>query len=134
MKEDDQFGTYHRTRPTPPAEGWRWLETGPHGPTWYPPVVRAAVDPRSEHLELSVVTEDRQPGTPLARAGAGPDDILVVELLDESPETMEAVERLFDVSFEELGTPAAFDLAYDHASSTANLEYANPAWCYRAEK
>ena len=128
---DDKVVRYERTRPEG-AEGWTWRETGPRGPSWYPPVREDAVDPAGEHLELRRVGPDREPvGPVLARAGAAAGDVLVFEVLERSDEVLEAVEYLNGAAFEEIGEPPLFDVAYEVAGGTANRLYADPMWVYR---
>lgn len=110
-------------------DGWHWRELGPQGPSWYPSTPTGPVDRASEHLVLEAIWGDRESfGEPLAWAGFDAEDALVVELADNSPETLAAVELLTGSSFEAPGDTPSFELAWAHAASTANREYANPRW------
>lgn len=129
--ERDEQSHYEKQRPEQP-EGWAWKETGAQGPGWYPPVVEAPVDSSGEHLALCPVDTDRAPGAPVAYAAAADADALVFQLLDRSPATLEAVERLNDSCFEAPGLAPIFELAYEFCGKTANKQYLNPMWVYRA--
>lgn len=127
---DDEPGKYKKHAPEAPA-GWVWKEQGARGPTWYPPIREAAVDAGGEHLALCTLVGDREPDVVVARAGFDEADELVFQLLDRSAATVEAVERLNDSCFEELGSPPTFELAYDWSKKTANKQYLDPMWVYR---
>ncbi len=111
-------------------EGWTWREAGPHGPNWYPPIVVAKVPARAEHLALVRIADDLELGAPLARAGAGAHDELVVEILEPAPDVVAAVEVLFHVCMGGVDEPPTFERAYEFSQSTANRQFANPAWVH----
>ena len=131
--DDDKPTKYRKFRPNQP-EGWVWKETGAKGPSWYPPIVEHEVDEEAEHLALCPVDESRAPGDPVALAAPGEGDALFVQFLLRSPEVLEAVERLWDHSFQDVGEIPIFELAYEFAGSTANKDYLNPMWVYREGK
>lgn len=128
--QDDEPTKYRKFRMEQP-DGWTWKETGARGPSWYPPVAEAVVDAAAEHLALCPVNDAREPGAPVALAGAADGDALVFSVLERSESTMEGIVRLNDASFDEVGVAPCFDLAYDFAKTTANQRYLNPMWVYR---
>ena len=130
MDEDSGPVKYRKQRLDGP-EGWTWKETGARGPAWYPPIVEGDVDTGGEHLALCPVDGDRAPGEPVAYAGAGEGDALFFHRLARNAEVDEAVERLNDSCFEEVGDPPLFELAYEFCGKSANKLYLNPMWVYR---
>ena len=128
--DNDESRKDGKTKAASPGPGWRWEDVGPRGPHWYPPILEGDVDTSSEHLVLCRVDASRNPGDVLALVGIHDEEHLHVCYLNQSQDTKDAVERLFNSCFDDLGSPACFELAYVFVGKTANREYSNPMWIY----